>query len=309
MHWSSKRQRATNGSSVRNSSWFLRLKSFAALSCLLAGTAPSYAFQAPAQDQANPANQPKTAGLPSEPAPNYTQPLYMRPTDRDYSKERGYWPNPLKPYQAVDAPAANFFNSPRLNDLIKDGKIYLSLSDAIMLALENNYDIAIQRFNLNIADTEILRARAGSSLLGVNSGVVTGTLGGPGTTVTGGGGPGGTSIASGGAGTGSGGLALTTNGGGPVPEAMDPVLSGTVQLQRQATQELSPLFYGTSKLTQNTNTYNFQYNQGFITGTALQVGFTNSYISSNNIFNSYSPALQTAFNAQLTQHLLQGFGW
>jgi outer membrane protein len=314
MHWSGKRLRATSGSSVRNSSLFLKLKSAAAVSCLLVGTAPAYAFQAPPQAQppqaqTNPANPPNAPGLPIEPTPNYTQPLYMRPSDHDYLKPRGYWPNPLKPYAEMTAPPPNFLNSPRLPDLIKNGKIYLGLSDAILLALENNYDIAIQRFNLDIADTDILRARAGALLLGVNSGLVTGTIGGSGTTVNGGGGPGGTSVASGGAGTGVGGLALTTNGRGPTPEDMDPVLTGNVQLQRQATQELSPLFYGTSKLTQNTNVYNFQYNQGFITGTALQVGFNNSYISSNNIFNSYSPALQTSFNAQVTQHLLQGFGW
>jgi outer membrane protein TolC len=201
-------------------------------------------------------------------------------------------------------------NSLRLDDLVKNGKIYLSLSDAIMLALENNYDIAIQRLNLDIADTDILRARSGSNLLlGVSSGLVTNTLGSSGTTVAGGGGPGGTSAGVGGAGTGAGGQALTTNGEGPAPEAMDPVLTGTVQLQRQATQELNPLFSGSSKLDQNTNTYNFAYNQGFITGTQMQVTFNNSYQTSNSIFNTYSPAYQTTFNAQLTQHLLQGFGW
>ncbi len=233
----------------------------------------------------------------------------MRPQPRDFSKERGYWPNPLSPYKPTTAPPASFLNSPRLDDLVKGGKIYLSLSDAILLALEDNYDIAIQRFNLNIADTDILRTRSGALFLGVNSGLVTGTLGGSGTTVVSGGGPGGTSVAAGGAGTGAGGLALTTNGGGPLPENMDPTFTGTVQLQRQSQQELNPLFSGSSKLTQNTNIYNFAYNQGFITGTALQVGFNNSYTTSNSIFNTYSPAYQTTFNMQLTQHLLQGFGW
>jgi outer membrane protein TolC len=233
----------------------------------------------------------------------------MRPQVRDFSKERGYWPNPIAPYKPTTAPAANFLNSPRLDDLVKDGKIYLSLSDAILLALENNYDIAIQRFNLNIADTDILRTRSGALFLGVNSGLVTGTLGGSGTTVTGGGGPGGTSVAAGGAGTGFGGQGLTTNGGGTQPVNMDPSLTGTIQLQRQATPESNSLFYPTGRLSQNTNTYNFAYNQGFITGTNLQVGFNNSYTTSNFLFNSYSPQYQTSFNAQITQHLLQGFGW
>ena len=56
---------------------------------------------------------------------------------------------------------ASFANSVRLTDMVKDGKIYLSLSDAMALALENNYDIAIARYNLDIADTDILRTRAG----------------------------------------------------------------------------------------------------------------------------------------------------
>ncbi len=52
--------------------------------------------------------------------------------------------------------------------LLKDGKIYLSLSDAIALTLENNYDIAIARYDLDIADTDILRTRTGRLPLGVS---------------------------------------------------------------------------------------------------------------------------------------------
>ena len=250
MHLFVERQTAMSGKPARSSSLFLKLKSAAAVSCLLASTAPGFAQaaqttqqpQAPQQAQ-NPAGAPNAQGLPGEPAPNFTQPLYMRPQPRDFSKERGYWPNPISPYKPTTAPAANFLNSPRLDDLVKSGKIYLSLSDAILLALENNFDIAIQRFNLNIADTDILRTRSGALFLGVNSGLVTGTLGGSGTTVQSGGGPGGTSVAAGGAGTGAGGLALTTNGGGPLPETMDPVLTGNIQLQRQETPESNPFFY------------------------------------------------------------------
>jgi outer membrane protein TolC len=61
-------------------------------------------------------------------------------------------------------------------------------------------------------------------------------------------------------------------------------------------------------LNQNTDTYNFNYNQGFITGTQLQVGFNNTRITNNSTFNFYSPQLQSTFRATLTQHLLNGFG-
>ena len=107
---------------------------------------------------------------------------------------------------------------------MRDGKIYLSLSDAVVLALENNFDIAIARINLDIADTDILRTKAGAGLRGVSTGLVSGTLGGSGTTVAGGGGPGGTSGGVGGSGAGANGLVLSTNGGGraagePRPDA------------------------------------------------------------------------------------------
>ena len=106
----------------------------------------------------------------------------MRPRPRDFSKESWAFPNFLKTWQpqAVDAPLSS--NSQRLEAVVHNGKIYLSLADAIVLGLENNYDIAIQRYNLDIADTELLRARSGSSLLGVSAGVVQGTLGGSGGT-------------------------------------------------------------------------------------------------------------------------------
>ena len=98
---------------------------------------------------------------------------------------------------------ASFANSVRLTDLVKDGKIYLSLSDAIALALENNFDIAIARYDLDIADTDILRTRTGAAPLGSPSAVITNTLGGSSSILSTGGGPGGTTGGSGGAGSGS----------------------------------------------------------------------------------------------------------
>jgi len=120
---------------------------------------------------------------------------------------------------------------------------------------------------------------------------------------------GGTSTASGGAGTGAGGQALTTSGTGPAPGNFDPLLTGTIQLQRQTIPQSSPAFTGTPAITQNTDEYNFVYNQGFITGTSLNVAFNNNRTTTNNLFSVYSPQLQSQFNAQLSQHLLQGFGW
>ena len=206
-------------------------------------------------------------------------------------------------------PAASFTNSVRLSDLVKDGKIYLSLSDALALALENNYDLAIARYNLDIADTDILRAKAGASLRGVNSGVISNTLGGSGSTLNAGGGPGGTTGGSGGAAAGTQGLVLSTSGAGPLPENRDPVLAGTITLERAKQPQSNTLFSGgKSALTTNTDVYNFTLQPGLRHRHGLQVGFNNSRITTDNPFSNYSPTLQSSFKATLTQHLLQGFG-
>ena len=87
-------------------------------------------------------------------------------------------PNPFNAYMPATVPAPTLANSPRLEQLIRDGKLYVSLRDAISLALENNLDLAIARYNLPIANTDILRTKAGGSFRGVNTGVVQGTPGG-----------------------------------------------------------------------------------------------------------------------------------
>jgi outer membrane protein TolC len=236
--------------------------------------------------------------------------LYLRDTPIDYSKPKSHLWNPIAPYTATNVPPALLTNTDRLKSLLQDGKIYLSLADAVELALENNYDIAIARINLDIADTDILRAKAGSFLRGVSTGLVTNTLGGTTQTILTGGGPGATSAGIGGAGAGAGGLVTSTNGGGPTPEFRDPVLTGTLQYESLAQPQLNTLFSGGQQvLNTDTGTYNFTYTQGFVTGTQFTAGFTNSRVTTNNPFSNYSPSISTGFRATATQHLLQGFGW
>ncbi len=226
---------------------------------------------------------------------------------QEYSKPRSHFPNPIGPYTPRHVAPPNLANTPRIDQLMHDGKLYISMNDAVALALENNLDIAIARYNLNIADTDVWRANAGSAILGVNSGVVQNTpgggVGGLGTQV--GSGQGGTSVAAGGAGVGAGGLVVSTLGSGPFISSFDPVLTGTLQFDRQEVNCSSP-FCGSS---QNTTTGNFAYNQGFQWGTNMTVGFNNSRLTSNNSFNSESPILSSSFQLKLTQHLLQGFGF
>jgi outer membrane protein len=249
-------------------------------------------------------------GLPQAPAPKPTDPLYLRDTGRDYTKPKSHFWNPLAPYTATNYPEPRLGNTPRAEQLLQDGKIYLSLADAVTLAVENNYDIAIARINLDIADTDILRAKAGSGLRGVSSGLVTNTLGGQTTTILTGGGPGATSAGTGGAGAGVNGLVLSTQGGGPTPEFLDPIVTGTLSYEANTTPQLNTLFSGgLAVLNTDTATYNFSYAQGFQTGTQLTVGFNNTRVTTNNPFSDYSPSFTTGFRATATQHLLQGFGW
>src|SRR5215469_6985878 len=152
-----------------------------------------------------------TQEAPSTPAPQGSQNVIHGPVV-DFTKPASHFPNPIAPYKPRTVAEANLANTPRIDSLMKDGKLYLSLNDAIALALENNLDIAIQRYNLNIADTDVLRAKAGAATLGINTGVVQNTpgggVGGIGTQV--GSGTGGTSLGAAGAGAGAGGLVGST---------------------------------------------------------------------------------------------------
>jgi outer membrane protein len=285
-----------------------RLRSAAGV---VAGLAFAAAFFAPASAQdSQPASQTPAATMPQAPsAVVQPQPFVVG----EYSKPATHYPNPLGPYTGRNIPPPNVTNTPRLDQLMSNGKLRLSMNDAITLALENNLDIAISRYNLSIADTDVLRSKAGSNILGVNSGVVQGTPGGGvggfgGATSATGGGAGGTTGGGGGAGGGTLGIVSSTLGIGSPITSYDPSITSLLQIDR-FNQVTSTAFSGVPILNQNTATANFAYNQGFASGTAMSVGYDNSRVTTNSPFTSLSPALNSNFRLQLTQHLLQGFGF
>ena len=240
---------------------------------------------------------------------------------QDYTVPRSHLFNLIAPYSSRYVPPPNFANSPRIDQVIRDGKMYLSLSDAVALALENNLDLAIARYNLPIADTDILRSKGGGALRGVNTGVVSGTPGGGVGTIGNsastasagatGGGTGGTSAAAGGAATGSAGIVTSTLGAGPATPAFDPFVSGSLGLEKTVSPVASVLSGAPagSSLNSGNGVGNFTYNQGFGTGANLSVGFDNTRSTTNSLFNSISPQLTSSFRATVSQPLLQGFGW
>jgi outer membrane protein TolC len=222
------------------------------------------------------------------------------------------FPNLLNPYSSVQVPQPKLTNTPRLDTLMKDGKLMLSLSDAVALALENNLDIAIARYNLSIADTDILRAKAGAEIRGVATGLVEGTpgggVGGFGTGAQGSG-AGGTSGGAGGAGGGASGLVESTLGIGTPLQPYDPQLTAKLYVDHVAQPINNAVTIGqVGVFQQNTTNANFEYTQAFPTGTQMLVDFNNLRGTDNSQFDLLVPQVFTQFRAELKQHLLAGFG-
>jgi outer membrane protein TolC len=219
--------------------------------------------------------------------------------------------NPLSAYAATEVPKPQLTNSPRLQQLIQDGKLNLSLKDAVQLALENNLDLAIARYNLPIADTDILRTQAGGVFRGVNAGVVQGTpgggIGGFGTGAPGGG-AGGTTGGAGGAGAGASGLVQSTLGVGTPVASYDPAITGTVGAEHQTTPLADLAIYGVPSLQLNTGQASFGYTQAFATGTSIAFEFNNSRQTNNSPFETLSPVLNSMYRFGFQQQLLAGFG-
>lgn len=220
--------------------------------------------------------------------------------------------NPFSAYAASQAPEPSLTNTPGLTQLIRDGKLYLSLKDAIRLALENNLDIAIARYNLPIADMDILRTKAGGVFRGVNTGVVQGTpgggVGGFGTGAPGAG-AGGTTAGAGGAGAGASGLVQSTLGVGAPVQSYDPVIIGAVGGEHQTTSLANLQIYGVPLLQLNTGQANFAFAQAFPTGSSVSFEFNNNRQTTNSPFFTLSPTLGSMYRFTFQQQLLSGFGF
>ena len=211
--------------------------------------------------------------------------------------------NPLSPYKPSTVPPVNLVNSPRLQSLERDGKLYITLRDAIELALENNLDIAYFRYNFPTAEADLLRTKAGGSAGGVNTNIVQGTQGGFSSSGVGGGG-----ASSGVTAAGAGGLVTSTLGNGaPVP-SFDPSLFVQGFVDHTTLTQINPIQSGVPILKTNTIEFESGYSQAFSTGTNFTISSFGYRSASNNIFNVLSPQITTGFNLTVNQPLLQGFG-
>jgi outer membrane protein TolC len=212
--------------------------------------------------------------------------------------------NPFSAYRPSFVPPVNLTNSPRLQNLIRDGKLYVSLPDAIALAIENNLDLESFRYNLPTALTDYARTKAGYQTLGVNTNV-TSPVGAVGVSSSGGG-----AVSSAGAGAaGAGGLITSTLGEGTFVNPFDPVFTVNGYVDHTKTPEVNTIQYGVPLLETNTIAYTTQYTEYFPLGTGIQWSLNGLRQTINSPFNIVDPQIQLYWQGLITQPLLQGFGF
>jgi outer membrane protein len=218
-------------------------------------------------------------------------------------------------YRTPSVPAVRFDDSSRLDQLIHGGKLYLSLRDAIALGLENNLDLELERYSPRIAETDLLRARAGSPLRGIPLSVREGPAGlggpviGPNGTLGGGNIPVLNSLIGPGVQTDLsilGSLPLST--GSAVPK-LDPSIAGTFNWAHQADPQNSVFLNNLQSLNSNTGAANIGIQQGFLTGGTVALSWNNIHQNINNPLYRYNPTTSSSLGLTVVQPLLRGFGW
>jgi outer membrane protein TolC len=209
--------------------------------------------------------------------------------------------NPLAPYMPSTVPPLSLQNSQRLFDLIQDGKLRISLKDAIALALENNLVLASFRYNFPIAQADLLRTKAGGVANGVNTGITQTTASG----FAASGGGGGTASS---ATAGNGGLVTSTLGAGAQVPSFDPFLIFSGFVQHTVTPEPNVSQVGTALFKQNNIEVLSQYTQSFALGTNLTANYTGFRTANNSPYYALNPELNSVFQVQVSQPILYGFG-
>ncbi len=243
----------------------------------------------PVWGQATTASAP--AGDSQAPALKTSRPDSTRP---DYSKGAIWWPHFTSVYRTTYVAPVDMSNSNRLDRLLREGNIYLSLGDAIALALENNLDVAIARYGPLLVDTDILRSRAGAPIRGFQGGIST------------------SSTASGAGGSATGGGSVPTIQsviiGGPTLVPLDPMFTGSIGWGHFSTPLINTVNTGTNTQVLQAGTSAFTYSQAFLTGTSVSLTMNNRATNSNVVRNVFNPSLSSSASLTFVQNLTQGFG-
>jgi outer membrane protein TolC len=213
----------------------------------------------------------------------------------------------IRPYLASDVPPVRLANSPRLRDLVRAGILYLTVQDAIALALENNLDIEVSRYNPIASAWQVERARAGGALPGVPSGASQASSVASGQGVAGSQAAAGVNI-SGNATTASGTANATISQVGPVTQTLDPSVQEASTFSHRTTPQPDVIQSITPVLIANTRVFTASYQQGFLTGGSINVTYSDHYLNENAPTDVLNPSVAPTLSISFQHNLLRGFG-
>jgi outer membrane protein TolC len=213
----------------------------------------------------------------------------------------------LRPYFAPSVSPVRLTNSARLLTLLRAGKLYLTVQDAIALAIENNLGLEIDRYGPAIAQVQVERAKAGGTIRGVPSASSQVASVDSGLGVLG-------SVQSAGLSNGGGGGRSGNSGGasiqqiGPITPNLDPILQNTTTFSHNSYPQSNTVVSGTTALIQTTHIYSTTLQQGLISGGYVYLRDYDQYLKENAPSDSLNPALSGHIDLYIRHNLLQGLG-
>ncbi len=216
-------------------------------------------------------------------------------------------PGIIRPYFAPEVPSVKLANSPRLAELVRAGKLYLTVQDAVALALENNVDIEIARYNPIIDVWNVTRANAGGALPGVPSGSAQTSFVQSGQGVSGAEQAAGVSSAPR-TGNGNNTANASITQVGPINPVLDPLIQNSDTFIHRSRLQPNPTLSRSANLIQSQRAYSGSIQKGFLLGTTTTLTYTNSYLNENALSDFLNPQLAPVLELRLQQRLLQGFG-
>jgi outer membrane protein len=221
----------------------------------------------------------------------------------------GFIYNLTKNYRPREVNKVSFEDSPRIDKLMRAGNIYLSLRDAIALALENNLDIESSRYAPKLALADLQRASAGQLLRNVSSNITSGPSSASlsvlaGATAVNAGGSGGSTTSNSGVLSG-----LSVQLAGSAIPNLDPILFVSGGAAHQTQILTSTTFTGTPSLVDSYKNLTYGIQEAYWTGTTATLGLSSVFGYNQNattaLFNPYDNG---SLSLSITQNLLNGFG-
>ncbi len=236
-------------------------------------------------------------------------PVFGQTPEIKGSSSGGFFYRFTKNYQPTGVAAISFEDSPRMERLMRAGRIYLSLRDAIALALENSLDIEVARLSPKLQQANLQRASAGALLRNVSSSISSGPSSASLGVLAGANSLGSTGSGSSSSGTGGVLSGLSIQLAGSAIPNLDPTVFVSGQVQHTTSPQTSTFFTGTTFLVTSYKNANFGIQQGFLTGTNVTLYMSNTLgLKQNSPNNDFNPVDQGSLNFSITQNLLNGFG-